>query len=78
MGTLPLVVSPVIRNMRVAKMLVDGRAGINLILVKLMEVLRISERELTPTDAFRGVIPGATQPLGKVVLPVTFGKHDNF
>jgi hypothetical protein len=59
-------------------MLVDGRAGLNLISVKLMEVLQISKKELTPTDAFRGAIPGATQPLGKVVLPITFGTHDNF
>jgi hypothetical protein len=77
-GALPLMMSPVIRNVWVTRMLVDGRAGLNLISVKLMEVLQISKRELTPTNAFRGAIPGATQPLGKVVLPVTFGKHDNF
>jgi hypothetical protein len=53
-------------------------AGLNVILVKLMEVLQISKRELTPTGTFRGAIPGATQPLGKVVLPITFGKRDNF
>jgi hypothetical protein len=53
-------------------------AGLNLILVKLMEVLQISKRELTPTGTFRGAIPGTTQPLGKVVLPITFGKRDNF
>jgi hypothetical protein len=62
-GSLPLVVSPVIRNMRVTKMLVDGEAGLNVISVKLMEVLQISKRELAPTSAFWGAIPGATQPL---------------
>jgi hypothetical protein len=74
----PLVVSLVIRNMRVTKMLVDGGACLNLISIKLMEVLQISKRELAPTGAFRGAIPGATQPLGKVVLQVTFEKRDNF
>jgi hypothetical protein len=64
--------------MRVTKMLVDGSAGLNLISVKLMEKLQISRKELAPTGAFRGAIPGATQPLGKVVLPVTFGAHDNY
>jgi hypothetical protein len=59
-GTLPLVVSPMICNMRVIKMLVDGGEGLNLISVKLMEVLQISKRELTLTGAFRGAIPGAT------------------
>jgi hypothetical protein len=38
-GTLPLVVSPVIHNVRVTKMLVDTGACLNLISVKLMEVL---------------------------------------
>jgi hypothetical protein len=37
-------------------MLVDGGAGLNLILVKLMEVLQISKRDLTPTGAFQGAI----------------------
>ena len=30
-GCLPLLVSPTIRNLKVTKMLVDGRAGLNLI-----------------------------------------------
>jgi hypothetical protein len=77
-GALPLVVSSVIRNMRVTKMLVDGGASLNIIFVKLMETLQISKKELTPTGAFRGAIPGATQTLGKVVLPVTFGMRDNY
>jgi hypothetical protein len=38
-GALPLVVSPLIRNVRVTKMLVDGGAGLNLISIKLMEKL---------------------------------------
>jgi hypothetical protein len=51
-GTLPLVVSIVIRNVRVTKMLVDGGTGLNLISVKLMEKLKISQKELAPTGAF--------------------------
>jgi hypothetical protein len=77
-GTLLLVVSPVIRNMRVTKMLVDGDVGLDLISVKLMEKLHISKKELALTDAFRGAIPGVTQPLGKVVIPVTFGMRNNY
>ena len=76
-GMLPLVVSPVINNVRVTKMLVDGGSGLNLISVQLMEKLQISEERLEPTGSFQGVNPGNTQPLGKVVLPVTFGTKDN-
>jgi hypothetical protein len=66
-----LVESPLIRNMRVTKMLVDGGVGLNLISVKLMEKLQISKRELSPTGVFRGGIPGATRPLGKLVHVTT-------
>ena len=75
---LPLVVSPVINNIRVTKMLVDGGSGLNLISVQLMEKLQISEERLEPTGSFQGVNPGSTQPLGKVALPVTFGTRDNY
>jgi hypothetical protein len=51
-GTLPLVVSLVICNMRVTKMLVDGGAVLKLISIKLMEKLQISLKELAPTSAF--------------------------
>jgi hypothetical protein len=77
-GALPLVVSPVIRHVRVTKMLVDGGSCLNRISVKRMEVLQISKKELTLIVAFWGAITGATQPLGKVVLPVTFRTRDNF
>jgi hypothetical protein len=42
-GVLPLVVSSVINNVTVTKMLVDGGAGLNLISVKLMEKLQIAD-----------------------------------
>jgi hypothetical protein len=61
-GVLPLVVSPIINNVTVTKMLVDGGAGLNLISVKLIEKLQIAEEQLAPTGTFQGVSPGATQP----------------
>ena len=38
-GCLPLLVSPTIRNLKVTKILVDGRAGLNLISPKVVERL---------------------------------------
>ena len=75
---LPLVVSPVINNVTVTKMLVDGRVGLNLISAKLLGKLQIPRGSLAPTEPFHGVNPGATQPLGKVMLPVTFGTRENY
>ena len=77
-GLLPLVVSPIIHNVVVSKMLIDGGAGLNLISAKLMEKLQISEEQLRPTGPFQGVNPGTTQPRGKIVLPVTFGSRENY
>ena len=75
---LPLVVSPVIHNVTVTKMLVDGGAGLHLISAALIGKLQVSREQLTPTGSFQGVNLGATQPLGKIVLPVTFGTRKNY
>ena len=77
-GILPLVVSPIINNVVVSKMLVDGGAGLNLISATLMEKLQITEEQLKPTGPFQGVNPGTTQPRGKIVSPVTFGARENY
>jgi hypothetical protein len=60
---LPLVVSAIINNITITKMLVDGSAGLNLISVKLMEKLQVAEEQLAPTGTFQGVNPEDTQPL---------------
>jgi hypothetical protein len=77
-GVLPLVVSPTINNTRVTKMLVDGGAGLNLLSARVFKQLQVPAGRLCPTGTFQGIIPGATQPLGKVELPVTFGTPANF
>ena len=77
-GVLPLVVSPIINNVVVSNMLVDGGASLNLISTKLMSKLQITEEQLLPTGPFQGVNPGTTQPLGKILLPVTFGMREKY
>ena len=75
-GTLPLVAAPIINNVVVSKMLIDGGSSINLISTKLMAKLQITKTILAPTGPFRGVNLGVTQPLGKILLPVTFGTKE--
>ena len=77
-GTLPLVVSPIINNITVSKMLVDGGSSIKLISAVLMDKLQISEAQLLPTSPFQGVSLVAVQPLGKLVLLVTFGPKEKY
>lgn len=76
-GVLPHVVSPVISNMTVTKMLVDNGASLNLLSTTLVEKLQLPLEEMKPTVPFRGIDLGVVQPMGQITLPVTFGsgKH---
>ena len=73
-GCLPLLVSPTIRNLKVTKMLADGRAGLNLISPQVISKLQIAKEELKATGTFQGVNPNRSRPKGKIMLPVTFGR----
>nr|CAH68008.1 OSIGBa0157K09-H0214G12.19 [Oryza sativa] len=66
-GRYPIVVEPTIRNVKVARVLIDGGSS-------------IPQSELTPTDQpFHGITPqSSSRPLGKITLPVTFGQANNF
>ena len=77
-GSLPLLVSPMIRNLKVTKMLVDGGAGLNLISPVMIRRLQIPDGDLEEMGTFQGVNPGRRQPKGKVTLPVTFGGELNY
>lgn len=77
-GVIPFVVSPIISNMTVTKVLVDNGAGLNLLSARLVEKLQLPVEQLNPTDPFRGANPGIVRPLGRITLPVTFGSREAF
>ena len=77
-GCLPLFVSPMIRNLKVTKVVVDGGAGLNLISPDVIKRLQIPDGDLEETGTFQGVNPGRRQPKGKIMLPVTFGGELNY
>ena len=56
-GCLLLLVSPTIRNLKVTKMLVDGRTGLSLISPKVISKLQIADEELKVTSTFQGINP---------------------
>jgi hypothetical protein len=79
-GKYPLVVDPVIGNVRLTKVLMDGGSSLNIIYAETLELLRIDlssvRADATP---FHGIIPGKrVQPLGQLDLPVCFGTPSNF
>lgn len=75
-GVIPFVVSPIISNMTVTKLLVDNGAGLNLLSVRLVEKLQLPVEQLKPTDPFRGGEPrdapaGAHHPASHLRVPVS-------
>nr|ABA95991.1 retrotransposon protein, putative, Ty3-gypsy subclass [Oryza sativa Japonica Group] len=71
-GRYPIMVELTIRNIKVARFLVDGGSSINLLFASTLDAMGIPRSELTPTDQpFYGITPqSSSKPLGKITLPV--------
>jgi hypothetical protein len=79
-GKYPLVVDPVIGNVRLTKVLMDGGSSLNIIYAETLGLLQIDLSAIRAGAApFHGIIPGKrVQPLGQLDLPVCFGTPSNF
>jgi hypothetical protein len=79
-GKYPLVVDPIIGNVRLTKVLMDGESSLNIIYAETLGLLRIDLSSVRAGAApFHGIIPGKrVQPLGQLDLPVYFGTPSNF
>jgi hypothetical protein len=80
LGKYPLVVDPVIGNIRLTKVLMDGGSSLNIIYAETLGLLQIDLSSIRAGAApFHGIIPGKrVQPLGQLDLPVCFGTPSNF
>jgi hypothetical protein len=77
-GILSLITAPVIANLRLHHVLIDGGAGLNVISHAAFKQLQILGSRLGPSRPFSGVGPQPVYPLGSIALPVTFGTEENF
>jgi hypothetical protein len=79
-GKYLLVVDPIIGNVRLTKVLMDGGSSLNIIYVETLGLRRIDLSSVRAGAApFHGIIPGKrVQPLGQLDLPVCFGTPSNF
>jgi hypothetical protein len=79
-GKYPLVVDPVIGNVRLTKVLMDGGSSHNIIYAETLGLLRIDMSSVRAgATPFHGIIPGKhVQPLEQLDLPVCFGTPSNF
>jgi hypothetical protein len=76
----PLVVDPVIGNVRLTKVLMDGGSSLNIIYADTLGLLQIDLSSIRAGAApFHGIIPGKrVQPLGQLDLLVCFETSSNF
>jgi hypothetical protein len=77
-GILPLITAPVIVNMKLHHVLIDGGAGLNVISHAAFKQMQIPGSRLGPSRPFSGVGPQPVYPLRSIALPVTFGTEENF
>jgi hypothetical protein len=79
-GQYPLVVDPVIGNVRFSKVLMDRGSNLNILYAHTLRLLGIGLDQLRPSmTPFHGVAPSKrVQPFGQIDLPVWFGTPDNF
>jgi hypothetical protein len=76
----PLVVDPVIGNVRLTKVLMDGGSSLNIIYAETLGLLEIDLSTIRAGAApFHGIIPEKrVLPLGQLDLPVCFETPSNF
>jgi hypothetical protein len=77
-GILPLITAPVIANIKLRHVLIDGGAGLNVISHAAFRQLQIPGSRLGPSRPFSGVGAQPVYPLGSITLLVTFGTEENF
>jgi hypothetical protein len=69
---------PIVANMRLHHVLINGGAGLNIISHAAFRQLQIPGSWQGPSRPFFGVDPQPVYPLGSIALPVTFGTEENF
>jgi hypothetical protein len=79
-GRYPLVVDPIIGNVRLIKVLMDGGSSLSIIYAETLGLLQIDLSTIRAGAApFHGIILGKrVQPLGQLDLSVCFGTPSNF
>jgi hypothetical protein len=77
-GVLPLITAPVVANMWLHHVLIDGGVGLNVISHAAFRQLQVPGSRPGPSRPFSRVGPQPVYPLGSITLSVTFGTEENF
>jgi hypothetical protein len=79
-GQYPLIVSPIVKDVKLNRVLVDGGNSLNILFLKILDQMGLSRSPLCPSrDLFHRIVPSAAAtPVGQITLPMTFGTRENF
>jgi hypothetical protein len=80
-GKFPLVLDPVVVEVKLTRVLIDGGSSLNLIFASTLRKmgLDLTDMVIPSKSSFYGIVLGnAVHPLGTAVLPVTFGMRKNY
>jgi hypothetical protein len=79
-GRYPLIVSPIIKNVKLNRVLVDGGCSLNILFLKIFDQMGLSRSALHPSRTpFHGIVTGTSAtPVGQITHPVTLGTQENF
>jgi hypothetical protein len=79
-GRYPLITSPIIKDVKLNCVLIDGGSSPNILFLKILDQMGLSRSTLRPNRApFHGIVLGAAAtPVGQITLSVTFGTRENF
>jgi hypothetical protein len=79
-GRYPLIVCPIVKDVKLNQVLVDGGNSLITLFLKTFDQMGLSRSLLCPSRAlFHGIVPGAVvTPVGQIALLVTFETRENF
>jgi hypothetical protein len=80
LGWYPLIISPIIKDVKLNQVLFDGGCSLDILLLKTLDQMGSSISILHPGHAtFHGIVPSAVGTLaGQITLPVTFRTQEHF
>jgi hypothetical protein len=80
LGQDPLIVNPIVKDVRLNRVIVYGGNYLNILFLKTFDQLRLSRLALRLSrDPFHERVPGAaTIPIFQITLFVTFETRENF
>jgi hypothetical protein len=81
LGKFPLILEPVVAEVKLTRVLIDGGTSLNLIFTSTLRKmgLDLTDMLIPSKSPFYGIVPGnAAHPLSMVVLPITFGTRENY